>query len=774
MTDQAPGLTSQEAARRLAAYGPNEIAEERPHRLRRCLSKLWAPIPWMLEATIVLMLILGRLLDTGIIGFLLVFNAVISYLQEAKAETALELLRQRLTVNARVLRDGAWRVLPARELVPGDVVHLRMGDIVPADLRLTAEGVVLDQSPLTGESVPVERDPGDTAYAGAVVKRGEATGEVLATGAHTYFGRTTELVKIARTASHLETLIMRIVRYLVGIDLLLVLTMLLFAVGMHIPLLEMLPFALILLVASVPVALPATFTLAEALGAQELANRGVLVTRLSAIEEAAGMDVLCTDKTGTITLNRLSLEQLAPYPPFTADSLLELAALASDPATQDPIDLAILDEEQRRGGQANTYERLEFSPFDPATKRTEALLRRAGETLRVLKGAPQVLAGLVEGADQARVARDTDSLAAQGFRVLAVAAGPEGRPALAGLLALRDPPRPDSKELIAQLGEMGVHPRMLTGDTAPTARAIAAQVGIGARVCEASTLRQDGGETVECDVYAGIFPEDKFHLIRRLQEAGHVVGMTGDGVNDAPALKQAELGIAVSSATDAAKAAASMILTEPGLLNAVAAIGTSRRIYRRMHTYTLNKIIKTVQVAFFVIGAFFLTDRFVVTPFLLVLLLFANDFVTMSLASDRVRFNPQPDHWRVKHLVATALVLAGVLLVQSFLVLYLAAHTYGLSWPRVQTAVFLNLVFSSQATVYVIRELRHFWASCPGTALLAASAGDLAAVSTLALTGVFMAPLPAGLVALVLGLAVVFMLPLEAVKRTLLRRWGES
>ncbi len=572
---QLTGLTSEEAQARLAQFGYNEVNEARQNALLTLLRKFWAPVPWMLEATIVLMLLATHYFDAAIIGFLLIFNTIISFIQEGQAENALALLRQRLAITARALRDGRWRQIAARELVPNDVIHVRMGDVVPADALIEDGSLVVDQSPLTGESVPVDKDAGDTLYSGAIVRQGEATGTVTSTGARTYFGKTTELVKTARTVSHLEIVILTIVKYLVIIDVLLVIVMLAFAALVHISLLETLPFALIVLVASVPVALPATFTLAQALGARELAKSGVLITHLSAIEEAASMDVLCTDKTGTLTLNQLSVGQLTPYPPFSADELLSYGSSASDAASQDPLDLAILAAHESHHLPALPV-RLSFIPFDPALKRTTATVQRDGVSLRIIKGAPQVVTSLVVGSDQAAIETDVTKLAQKGYRVLAVVVGPaENALQLVGLIGLSDSPRPDSASLIASLHTLGVQTKMLTGDTVETARAVAEQIGIVGIICDAATLKAQGKETqldTDCAVLAGIFPADKFHLVQSLQAKQHVVGMTGDGVNDAPALKQAEVGIAVSSATDVAKAAASIVLTTPGLLDILAAV----------------------------------------------------------------------------------------------------------------------------------------------------------------------------------------------------------
>jgi H+-transporting ATPase len=763
MPADQPGLSSAEAARRLRELGPNTVPQEKRRPLHALTLKFWAPVPWMLEAAVVLQIALGKVDEAAVIAALLVLNALLSFLQEGRADRALALLRGRLSARARVRRDGTWQVIPAGELVPGDAIHLRLGDIVPADVRIASGQMLLDQSALTGESLPAEAAPGAAAYAGSTVRRGEATGEVMATGTRTYFGRTAELVRTAKTVTHLEGLIFMIVRYLVALDVVLVVALLAYAIATGLPLTDTLPFALVLLVASVPVALPATFTLAQAFGAQELAHRGVLVMRLSAIEEAAAMDVLATDKTGTITENRLTLAALEASAPRTEDELLRLAALASDDATQDPIDLAVLSAARARGVPAVATERLRFVPFDPSTKRSEALVREGDVRLHVVKGAPLSVAALVAGTPDLRAT--TERLAAGGQRVIAVAAGPEGALELAGLLALRDPPRADSAKLIASLRALGVRVMMITGDGLETARAVAAQVGIGARACTAEALRKtDAAPAPDCDVYAGVLPEDKFNLVRALQRAGHVVGMTGDGVNDAPALKQAEVGIAVTSATDVAKAAASVVLTNPGLAEIVAAVETSRRIYQRMLTYTLNKIVKTLEIAVFLSVGVMLTGVFVVTPLLMVLLLFTNDFVTMALATDRVSFSPQPDRWRVPGLVRTAAALAAVILALSFTVFFVGRDGLHLPLAPLQTIIFVMLVLSGQGTVYVVRERRHFWRSRPSAWLLAATAADIALVAFLATKGILMAPVAPALLAGLAAAVAAMLLALDFLK----------
>jgi H+-transporting ATPase len=775
--DSPDGLDRAEAVRRLTVHGPNAIEEQRVPAWRRLGARFWGPLAWMLEVTIVLTLVLGKDLEAGIIAALLVVNSLIGFQQSARAERALALLKTRLAVNARVRRDGHWSTIPSREVVPGDVVRVRAGDLVPADLDVTSGHINCDQSALTGESVPVDILPGGEAYGSSVVTRGEATGTVTATGSSSFFGRTSQLVQSAQTASHLESIIFQVVKYLVVVDVAVVLTMFGFALAVGTPISDTLPFALIILIASVPIALPTTFTVAQAVGALELSQgkdeehrgHGVLVTRLSAVQEAASMDILCTDKTGTLTLNQLELADTRCYLPSSDAELLELAALSSDRAGQDPIDLAILRATDAAGLDVSAWRRTSFEPFDPSTKRTETSVEREGETLLIVKGMPEVIARSCRGAPD-RVEADVEDLAQTGSRVVAVAAGARGCLHLVGLLGLADRPRPDSAQLITELRSLGVDVKMITGDTLATALAVAGQVGIHGPACTADELRANPELVHSNEIFAGVLPEDKFAIVRRLQDHGHVVAMTGDGVNDAPALKQAEVGIAVDSAVDVAKAAASMVLTEPGLVDVVAAVRVSRGVYQRMLTWTLNKIVKTLQVALFLTLSFVITRDFVTTPFLIVLLLFANDFVTMALAVDRSRPSAQPDRWRVDALTLAAAVIAAAVLAESFVDLFLARAVFHLGLHEVQTLMFVMLVFTGQATVYLVRERGRLWTSRPGGWLVLATCVDVVIVTALATTGTFMTSVSLLLVLLVLGIAVVSMFAMDGLKVRVLQR----
>jgi len=763
------GLSTSEAGKRLLQFGKNIVEEKQPNRLLTFAKKFWSPVPWMLEITIILQLILGKYDEAIVITFLLLFNSVLSLFQEGRANKALALLRQHLAIKARVLRDSRWQLIAAEELVPGDIVHLRMGDISPADVRLINGNILIDQSVLTGEAMPIEGEPGKIGYSGALIRRGEATGAVVAIGKNTYFGKSVELIQTAKAESHVKNIIFTIIKYLVTIDSLLALCVFIFAVITKLPLTDIIPFVLILIVASIPVALPATFTLATALGAIRLAKKGVLVTHLTAIEEAATMDVVCVDKTGTITQNHLQSAKIKPFPSYKESDLLYYAALASDESSQDPIDQAILSAAKALNIPISLPQRISFIPFDPAIKRTEAIFNLNGNRLRVIKGTPDIVAAMVKNA--INISADVSQLAENGYRVLAVAVDKyhEGETAshleLVGLIALNDPERADSKTLLHQLKQYGLRILMVTGDNVATAKAVATNVGMNAHIASAQILQSDQIPNIlNYDVFAGMFPEDKFRLVKTLQASNHIVGMTGDGVNDAPALKQAEVGIAVANAMDVAKAAASIVLTTAGLSGILSAIEVSRRIYQRMLTYILNKIIKSFEIAVFLSLGVILTGDIIITPLLIVLLLFTNDFMTMSIATDNVPFSHKPERWQISRLITVGGILSALILILSFSVFFYARNVLHLPLPQLQTLIFVMLVLTGQGIVYLIRERRHFWQSLPSRWLIVSSVFDIAIVTILATQGILMTAINFSLIVELITMVVIYLFCIDFIK----------
>ncbi|MGB7540414.1 MAG: plasma-membrane proton-efflux P-type ATPase [Burkholderiales bacterium] len=756
------GLTSDEAERRLAEFGPNAVTDEAPPRWRIFLAKFWAPVPWMLEAAILLQLGLGEYVEAAVVGALLLFNATLGFVQEGRAGAALAALKQRLAPTALVRRDSEWVRLAASELVPGDAIRLPLGALVPADAAVVSGSVLVDQSMLTGESVPVDADAGSSVYAGSLVRRGQAIAEVTATGAKTYFGRAAELVRVARSRSTEQAAVFAATRNLAIVNGAVAVLIVVYAHAIALPSGDLIRLALTALLATIPVALPATFTLSAAFGAQNLARRGVLLTRLSAAHEAAAMDVLCADKTGTLTRNALEVVEVIAMPGFERARVLALAALASSEAEQDPIDAAV----RRAAADATgggTGERLvRFIPFDPATKTADAFaLDRDGNEIRIVKGAFEVISRMAEAPEGTR--GKVDDLAGHGHRILAVAAGPSPSLQLAGLIALSDPPREDSAALVAALRGLGVRTLMVTGDSALTAAAIARKVGIAGAVCPpekfSGALSAD-----ECGVFARVVPEQKYRLVKALQGHGHVVGMCGDGTNDAPALRQAQIGIAVSSATDVAKAAAAMVMTEPGLAGIVFAVREGRIAFQRLLAYTFNMLVKKFEIVLFLAIGLGLTGHAILTPALMVLIFVTNDFLSMSLTTDRASSAPSPSVWRMRNITAAAAVLGLCKLGFSTAMLALGKFRLGLGPGELQTLALVTLVFGNQAVLYVVRERRHIWNSRPGNWVLASSAADIAIVSALALSGVLMAPLPWRIIAALFAAAIGLALILDQIK----------
>ena len=755
------GLTTAEASRRLQQFGPNAIPEATVSMWRGALSKFWAPVPWMLEAAIVLQVVLGEYVEAAVIGALLVFNAALGFFQEGRAQATLNALKSRLALVASVRRDALWKTVPASELVPGDLIKLSLGAIVGADVCLTSGEVLLDQSMLTGESLPVEGTPGLTTYAGAFVRRGEAVGEVIATGARTKFGCTAELVRTAHSVSSQQKAVLRVVRNLAIFNGFIVVAQVVYALFVRMPTVEIIPLALTAVLAAIPVALPATFTLASALGARVLARLGVLPTRLSAVDEAATMDVLCADKTGTLTQNALAVTAVHAMPGFDDAHVLALAALASSEGGQDPVDAAI-----RSASSHNPLGDLpklsQFLPFDPANKMSEALATDSGgRTVRIVKGAFASVSGLACASPTATKA--ANDLLAQGFRVLAVAVGPPQALQLQGLIALSDPPRADSATLIAKLRTMGVQTVMVTGDAPATAAIVAHAVGIDVAVCPPGKP-PDSVQPGQFSVFAGVFPEDKFHIVKAFQKSGHTVGMCGDGANDAPALRQAQMGIAVSTATDVAKSAAGIVLTEPGLGGIVSAVTEGRLTFQRILTYTLRSVTRKIDQMLFLTVGLVMTGHAILTPLLMVILMTTGDFLAMSATTDNVRPSEKPNSWRIDNLTIAGLVLGMCNLIFCSSVLAIGKFQLGLDMKSLQTLAAVTAVFSGQSVFYVVRDRQRLWSSRPSRWVILSSAADVLIIGNLAAFGILMAALPLELVGGILGAAVVFAFALDTVK----------
>ena len=756
------GLSTAEAATRLRQHGPNDVPEKRAHPVWAFLEKFWGLSAWMLELMAVLSFVLHKRTDLVIVLALLVVNAVVSALQERSASTALAALRSRLRVTSRVLRDAHWSVAAARDLVVGDVVRVRVGDFIPADAQVIDGDIRVDQSTLTGESQEVARTTDDRLYSGSTVRRGEATAVVVATGTETYFGRTTELVAGARPKLHVEEVVARVVRWLFVIVGIQVAVVLIGALLKGVAAVEVLPLALVLLLSAIPVALPVMFTVSMAVGARELSRLGVLVTRLSAAEDAASMDVVCADKTGTLTMNRLDLAGVLAEPGFSDGDVIRDGAWASHEADQDPIDLAFLRGARERHLLDDAVVVRQFTPFSPDTRRTEATLERNGQASRVMKGAVRTVggsAGLPDAALRELEARAAGE-AQRGLRTLAVARSDGNAPwRLVGLAFLADPLRPDSRELLARLRSLGVTVKMLTGDALPVAEAIARQLDVG-QVVRAPDLRAGDASAVagaeRIDAVGGIaeiYPEDKFRVVKALQAAGHVVGMTGDGVNDAPALRQAEVGIAVSSATDVAKGAASVVLTGEGLGGIIDLVTNGRSIYQRVLTWIINKVSRTILKTGFVVVPFLVTGKFVVSALTMLLLIFMTDFVKIALSTDRVRPSREPETWNIGPLVVLAVILGVLMLIESLGALALAWRWFGLGGDagRLSTFAFVVLLFFALFSLVSVRERRAFWSTRPSRTLSLALIADGLVGALIGTRGLGeLAPLPVGQVALVI------------------------
>jgi H+-transporting ATPase len=770
------GLSQAEAQKRLAQYGANEIEEKKANPLIKFLSYFWGPIPWMIEIAVVLSGVVRHWPDFSIILLLLLANAVVGFWEEREAGNAIAALKAKLAIKARVKRDGKWVTPAARELVPGDVIRMRLGDIVPADARLLdGDPVEVDQSALTGESLPAERKPGDAVFSGSIVRQGEIGALVYATGEKTYFGKTAQLVQEAHTISHFQKAVLRIGNYLIILAVALVAVIIAFAIYRGDPVLTTLQFALVLTVAAIPVAMPTVLSVTMAVGARQLAKKQAIVSRLVAIEELAGVDVLCADKTGTLTQNKLTLGDPFGVNNIPADQVILDGALASRADNNDTIDLAVI------GGLTNKdelrqFEVLHFQPFDPVHKRTEATVKsKDGHTFRVTKGAPQVIMALSANSAHVKnaVEQAVNQFAARGFRSVGVArAEGDGQWQFRGVLPLFDPPREDAKATIAAARAMGVRVKMVTGDALAIAEETARKLAMGANILDAASLgdtkRQESAEVAasieQADGFAQVFPEHKFHIVDVLQKRGHIVGMTGDGVNDAPALKKADCGIAVSGATDAARAAAAIVLMTPGLAVIIDAIKESCRIFQRMNSYAIYRIAETLRVLFFMTLAILIFNFYPLTAVMIVMLALLNDGAILSIAYDNVHYKDQPEAWNMRMVLGISTVLGVIGVASAFGLFFLGERVFHLDRAHIQTLMYLKLSVAGHLTIFLTRTRGPFWSIRPARVLWMAVIGTQIAATLIAVYGLFMTPLGWGWAMFVWGYALAWFLLNDRVK----------
>ena len=756
LSSSEEGLSSEEVSRRLKEYGFNEVPEKKKNPLLEYLKRYWGPLPWLMEITIITSIVAEKILEAEIIAFLLVLNATIGFLHSRSSEKTVQLLKKKLSVKVSVLRDGKWIEVDARELVPGDIIFLRIGSIVPADAKVINGNMLVDQSALTGESLPVEVGPGGIIYSGSIVKRGEARCIVVATGTKTYFGRTIELVKEAKTTSMQEEAVLKITRYMLYAGLVAL------AVSIPIGIMEkwsvfsLIDLAVVFLMSCVPVALPAVLTIMQAYGSMELSRRNVLVTRLSAVEDIGAVNVACLDKTGTITLNQLEVVGVKGYG-FTEKDVVLYAVLASREEAHDPLNDAIITYGKRIGVTRDLCKELSFTPFEPSLKRSECVALCGNEKVRAILGEPKTVLSLCTNNEHLKdkVLQDIEEASRKGARTLAVAVqrGDSREVTFAGLIHLMDPPRPDAREMILKLREHGVRPVMLTGDNVAIAKEIAKNVAIGERIFSVREIMSKDVKLEdiidEADGLAEVYPEDKFNVVKALQSKGYRVAMTGDGVNDAPALSQAEAGIAVKQATDAAKAAASLVLLEDGLSVIVDAITVGRILHQRALTWVINKITKTLQTILVILVGMLWLRKMTITPMGMAVLLLANDFLTMTISTDNARPSKKPATWNVKNIMIFSLPLSIAMLIPPVIVTYISPSVLNSSWNATVSAVLLSLIYTSQVRILMVRERNWLWSSRPGRELTISLLGTLIVFTLLAYTGIIFTELTPNLLLVV-------------------------
>ncbi len=779
----ADGLSNSEAKNRLEKFGYNEIVEKKNNPLLEFLLRYWGPMPWLLEVAMGLSFVLSHYLEGIIIFVLLTMNAIIGQIHSSSSQNVIELLKKKLAIKAKVLRNKKWSKEDAKEIVDGDIISVKLGDIIPADARIITGELSVEQSVLTGESLPAEIQISDIIYSGSIIRRGEATCIVINTGANTYLGKTAELVKIAKPKSHQQEVMMAVVKYMMYLGIAASILVMVSALLMHLSILLILTFVVIFLLGAIPVALPAVLTIVQSVGATELAKKGALVTRLESVEDAASIDIICFDKTGTITQNKLSVVDSISFSGNKKEDVLRIASLTSHSEGMDLIDLAVIEYANKSGVNFYDYKQISYTPFDPSVKRTEAIIETGGKRFRAVKGAAQVILSLCHDTDKGTIEeinKTVDGFSKKGYRTIAVARS-EGDDLnnlkFVGLLPLADPPRPDSKSMIDQARKLGIKPLMLTGDSIEIAKEISNQIGIGNNIIRMADIKDLSADqqlkTVsECDGFAEIYPEDKYMIVKLLQSGGHMVGMTGDGVNDAPALKQAEMGIAVSNSTDVAKAAASVVLTESGVGVIIDTVTISRQTYQRMLTWVINKVAKVIEFVILLTIGFFWLHNILLSLLGVSMLIFANDFVTMSLATDNVKHTSNPNKWNVKNNILASLLPALSYVLGDVIIILIGKYYFHLPWDELTTLVMLSLIFNSQLRVLIVRERRHFWSSLPGKGLLISGIATIIGFTLVAIFGILIPPLNVVIVITILGFSTLFTFGIDFPKYYLFKIFG--
>ncbi len=773
------GLNQQEVDKRKQKFGANTIEEKKENPILKFLSHFWGPIPWMIEVAVVLSAIAQRWEDFAVIFIMLLINGGVSYWHENKASNAIAALKEKLAPESTVIRNGKKKTINADELVPGDIVWVKMGNIIPADAKLlNNESISADESALTGESLPVDKQEGDLCFSGTTVKRGEAKAVVIATGRNTKFAQTVELVESAEEKSHFRKAVLKMGYYLIGITAVLVSVIIISTWIRGEPLIEILLFALVVTIAGIPQALPAVLSVTMTIGANRLAKMKAIVARLSAMEEMAGLEVLCADKTGTLTKNELKLQEPVNFKAGSIEELKMAAALTAKRDEEDPIDSAILESIDKT--ELDKYEVVDFKPFDPSRKRAESKIKHGDEEFSLTKGAPQIILDIADVCqeEQNEISHKVQELGDKGFRSLGVARSEGDKWEYLGLLPLLDPPREDAEQVLKSAQKHGIDIRMITGDHKAIAKQVAGKIGLQKNIIDAARFfenkntekqeKTDENLNEEFTNYAGyaqVIPEHKFKIIKHFQRKQKIVGMTGDGVNDAPALKQADVGIAVSNATDAARSAAALVLTAPGLKVITRAVEEARRIFERMTGYATFRITESLRVLLFMTLSILFFHFYPVTPIMVVLLAILNDIPIMTIAFDNVKTATNPVRWNMRRVlsIATILSLGGV--ISTFILFWLLKNYFHLPRETIQTMIFLKLLVAGHMTIFLTRNTGWMWDKpYPNLKLFVALEGTQIIGTLFAVYGWLVHPVGWAKALAVWGYAIVWLLILNMVK----------